>query len=365
MTLLGVPAGTLPQVRRWRAGFASVSPSQLALRLGSVHADRFHGVPLPRAARTLALRVRLRGDPLDLHALIREPTGLFSNVDLGEADPGTRTLRARIPAAARGGELAGFVLGLVSRGNQDAAAQVARGTATIESVRAGAAPLAIDFRRWLGVGGGFYGVGGAPSHGPRLQYLVTNEQTARFRAAPADRRPPGARARHALGRRRRRAGRRDPDRGRRRAGAAPRRRDRSRGSPTLDGDFAVADEGALSTALDAASPATGRPGEVWLSAPAGERARVAAALRRAPFTQLGVASRSAREQELRARPARARLARRARRARPRRARAGAARPAARRGRRPARRARRAARPRGAGRRARARCGCTCGCARSR
>ena len=69
--------------------------------------------------------------------------------------------------------------------------------------------------------------------------------------------------------------------------------------PTLDGDFAVADEGALSTALDAASPATGRPGEVWVSAPAGERARVAAALRRAPFTQLGVASRQAREQGLR------------------------------------------------------------------
>ena len=118
LTLLGVPAGTLQQVRRWRPGFASVSPSQLALRLGSVHADRFHGVPLPKAGRTIALRIRLRGDPLALRALVREPTGLFSNLDLGEADPGTRTLRARIPAAARGGELAGFVLGLVAAGTR-------------------------------------------------------------------------------------------------------------------------------------------------------------------------------------------------------------------------------------------------------
>jgi hypothetical protein len=69
--------------------------------------------------------------------------------------------------------------------------------------------------------------------------------------------------------------------------------------PSLDGDFAVVDEGALSTALDAASPGTGRPGEVWLAAPAGERARVASALRRAPFAQLGVASRDARERAFR------------------------------------------------------------------
>ena len=53
----------------------------------------------------------------------------------------------------------------------------------------------------------------------------------------------------------------------------------------------IADEGALSTALDARLPGRGDPLEVWISTPSGAQQRVADGLARPPFAALQVASR--------------------------------------------------------------------------
>jgi FtsX-like permease family protein len=57
--------------------------------------------------------------------------------------------------------------------------------------------------------------------------------------------------------------------------------------------FVIADESALSTALDARLAGRGDPLEVWISAPSSAQRRVAAALGRPPFGALDVASRRA------------------------------------------------------------------------
>jgi predicted lysophospholipase L1 biosynthesis ABC-type transport system permease subunit len=60
----------------------------------------------------------------------------------------------------------------------------------------------------------------------------------------------------------------------------------------------IADESALSTALDARLPGRGDPTELWLSAPASQQARTAAALAAPPFATLQVASRRAMASQL-------------------------------------------------------------------
>jgi ABC-type antimicrobial peptide transport system permease subunit len=67
--------------------------------------------------------------------------------------------------------------------------------------------------------------------------------------------------------------------------------------PESSGPFVLTDAGWLSTALDSHAPGEGTPNEVWLSA-AGDRAAVAAALRKPPFASLVVSSRADRERQL-------------------------------------------------------------------
>ena len=316
-----------------------------------VRSDRFHGVPLPQDGRTLVVRVRLRGDPLDLHALVREPTGLFANLDLGEADPGTpdasrpHPARPRAAASSRASCSASSAAGTRTRPRRRRRGRSRSSRCGPGGAAADRLPALARRRRRL------LRRRRSPPQGPRVRYLVTNEATARFRPRAADGRSSGAGARHAV------ASPRPPGPaacipiavgggqvlvravGDRRAFPIARRRLRGRGR---------------GRALDRARRGRARPpagpGEVWLSAPAGERARVAAALRRAPFAQLGVASRD----RSRARAPHDPLARGSLDAL---AALGVVALAlallglaARRARRPARRARRAARPRGAGRR---------------
>jgi hypothetical protein len=74
-------------------------------------------------------------------------------------------------------------------------------------------------------------------------------------------------------------------------------------------DFVVTDRRALETALNAATPGSGFPTELWLETEPGGRAAVEARLRRAPFPLLAVSSQAALESSLRSDPvARAALA---------------------------------------------------------
>jgi hypothetical protein len=62
--------------------------------------------------------------------------------------------------------------------------------------------------------------------------------------------------------------------------------------PADTGGFVLADQAWVSTAIDSNAPGEGMPSEVWVSAP-GDDAVTGAALRRPPFSNLVVASRSA------------------------------------------------------------------------
>src|SRR5581483_10597814 len=62
--------------------------------------------------------------------------------------------------------------------------------------------------------------------------------------------------------------------------------------------FVIADESALSTALDSQLPGRGDPLEFWITAPSSAQRPVAAALSRSPFAALDVASRPAIEAQL-------------------------------------------------------------------
>jgi ABC-type antimicrobial peptide transport system permease subunit len=69
--------------------------------------------------------------------------------------------------------------------------------------------------------------------------------------------------------------------------------------PTLQGDFAVADEALAFTAMNAAKPGAARTNEIWIGAPGSATADdVSAALRQPPFDVLAVSSRRALEAEL-------------------------------------------------------------------
>jgi hypothetical protein len=74
-------------------------------------------------------------------------------------------------------------------------------------------------------------------------------------------------------------------------------------------DVVVADRATLETALNASTPGSGFPTELWLDVPGSRWAAVEARLRRPPFTALAVSSRSRLEASLRGEPvARAALA---------------------------------------------------------
>jgi hypothetical protein len=294
VTLLGVPAGALTALHGWRSDFSHTSISELARRIEPRRPVGLRGPVLPTQASELSLPAELHGDPLRLSATVLTPGGDFVPLKLGTLLAGRRTLRTAVPAAARGGRLVSLTLGLVSRGNQDAAAQIARGTLRLGAPLAGGRVLPIDYTHWLGSGG-------VRSAGATVHYLVSNEEIARFRPRVAtDGTPPAvivsSRLAAAVGP----DGLLPVDVGDQRLFVRP--VGIADSFPTVSGDLLLADEGVLSTALDAPEPGLGRPSEVWIGAPTGERAAVADRLRRPPSDVLAIASRGGLERALRANP---------------------------------------------------------------
>jgi hypothetical protein len=277
LTLLGVPARGLPGLDGWRSDFASVPRHELARRLAPGFATALSGVRLPAGARELALRLETRGDPLQVSANVETRSGEFVPVPLGVSG-GRAVLRGRIPAAARGGRLVGVQLGITRFQRGNGIELPARGRISLRGLPAG----------WIGVNGVDL---------VRGRYLVTPELTSRVRPRqPTDGRVVPAAVSPQLARL---AGR---------DGLLPlqivdqrlvvRVVATLRRFPTVDGPLVLADEGWLSTALNADAPGAAVPGEVWLRAGPG----AAAALARPPFDLLDVSSRRALLADLRGDP---------------------------------------------------------------
>ena len=311
ITVLGLSRPTLAAIGGWRSDFAPRGPRELARLLDPRRSVAPHGPRLPADGRRLELPVEVHGTEIGVVAYVLAPDGSFVPIRLGRSREGARLrLSARIPREARGGTLVALRFEpppkLEERG-ADAGAP-ATGTALLGRPLVDGRPLT-DYGDWTGT----VGVGGLsrrdglrfrltltnevdtyvrprqPTDGlelpavvsPRMAQLagpdrllgvVTNGEPILFRVAAVARRFPGI-------------------------------------AESDTSDFVVADRPTLETALNAATPGSGFPTELWLGVDRSRRAAVEARLRRPPFTALSVSSQAGLERSLRHEPvARAALA---------------------------------------------------------
>jgi hypothetical protein len=304
-TILGVPAGAIASIRNWRGDFASVSQTELARRLRPARPPALTGARLPPGAANVSLRVRTDGRPVNLALAIETPRGDFDNVTLGDTTQGATALRARLPAADRGGRVVGMIVtlrfndaqALAHQGIEGGLTIVARGSLHLGPLRAGGAPVT-DWGGWVTRGT----ARPAAAPGAGLRYALDGSTNGLFRprqptdgkAVPVVASPGLASLASPDGILHMTVGGVDPLTVR--IAAVARR------FPTAGGAFVVADEGDLATTLNADDPGTATPAEVWLAVPAARRAAVGAALRRPPFSSLEVRSREAVQSRLAAEP---------------------------------------------------------------
>jgi hypothetical protein len=296
-TLLGLPAGTLPEIR-WRRDYASLSPEELARRLRPAGPVGLRGVRLPAGGRRLVLPLRARGDELAIRAAVVTSTGAARGISLGTTSSSRPA--AIIPPDARGGLLVSLTFDLTGTGLHGVpnaginAAAVAQGTMTIGRPRVDGTPLALDLAGWTGTGG-------ITSEGRRLRYLVTGDNVARFRARqPTDGRPVPIVVSPELAAAAGPGGILPLDVGS--AAIVGRVVATARRVPTIDEDAVLADGPTLATALDAEAPGRGAASEIWLQASQGSESRLDSALTRAPFDALQVTTRRAVLSDLRSEP---------------------------------------------------------------
>ncbi|MGZ4317861.1 MAG: hypothetical protein ACXVRD_00865 [Gaiellaceae bacterium] len=287
LTLLGIPPAVLPRLGGWRGDFSAISRAELARRIAA-GPSAMRGIRLPTGARTLELPAEVRGTPLDVKATVMTPRGLFQTLDLGTAS-GRTTLRAQLPPAVRGGLVVRLSFlrggGLPLGTNAGLGAQpVSAGTLRLGSFRAGGKAVPAGFASWTG-GPGVHATGS------RVRYLLTPDTGVAigvFRARqPTDGRAIPAVVSPALAAATGRDGVLPVSvEGQplllRVTGVASR-------FPTVQGDLAVADRAAVSTAMNTIVPGTGVTNELWIAA----RGRSLQALRRPPFDVLDVSTRRA------------------------------------------------------------------------
>lgn len=292
-TLVGVPAALLPRLH-WRSDYADVSPAALAHLLSPGRPPRMATARLPASARRLSLAVTGSGRAVVLQVAVRRPDGTFDTIQLGTTGAGRLVLSAPIPAADRGGGVAGLEIGLTPAdaqalehaGIEGGLTIVANGALRLAPLRAGGEAVT-DFSGWLArgtatLGGGpgriDYALDGRanglvrppqPSDGSRVPLLASTDV--------AQAAGPGGRLALAL-----------PD------GRSVPAQVVAVGNrfPTTGSSFAIADEATLALKINADAPGTAVPDEMWVGVPPDETGRVQSELRRPPFSALAVRSRS-------------------------------------------------------------------------
>ena len=212
---------------------------------------------------------------------------------------GPAELAAELPPQARGGRLVALTLNraLDVEGHGQGNVPLVEGTLTLGPLEAHTGGRQQSLARWPD----WRGDGGVSvvdrDTAVRLSYTVTNDIGSRFRPAqPLDGDAVPVLASPAL------AAAADDQ------GLLPLRLPggeltarvvaTARHFPTLDGDFVVADEATLSTALNARRPGAAVTNEIWLGAPSAELPRLERALRDEPFSALALETRAALEARL-------------------------------------------------------------------
>ena len=307
-TVLGVPPAAIARLH-WRSDFSSLSPAEIAARLGAGGPVSLRGVPIPAGTRALGLAVGVRGVPVQ-YALVAEGAGgKLVTLPLGTRAPGTGQLATRLPAGLS--ELIALEVAVSPLTQHEIAHGEAEGTSSfIPSGSTALGPLmatgadggrstVTDWAGWLARNGARLGSG----EPPRLTYAFAQGQTVVVRrpqatdgvALPAlvspnvaGSDPVGSTITLTF---------EDSQLPVRIVGVAsrfPASQDEGQG-------FVVVDESRLATALDADAPGTATPDELWLSAPNGA-GRVGQELRRPPFAALVVASREELQSQLASEP---------------------------------------------------------------
>ena len=279
ITLLGIEFSALTRLNGWRESDSRPPFSELAVRpqpSAVVSEPR-----LPAGLRVLRARVS-GGDGVKLFAEIERRDGRFVRVPPGEP----------IPAAARGGRLAGIAIEPDTRLQERGA----------DAGKAATGELTIDLPDLPSVLRGWIGVGGARLEGNRVRYTLTNVAATRIRPLqPADRQlmtvlatPRIAAAADEKGHLPLQiAGERITVRV---IGVVRR-------FPGVDGQAVVGDATALAGLMNLARPGAARLNEVWLRLrDPSRRDEVDAALARKPFDVLAVESRHALEADARRDP---------------------------------------------------------------
>ncbi len=277
--VLGIPSDALPRLH-WRKDFAEAAPQELSRQITPPGAVRTSGPRLPLDAETLTIPVAVRGDSLAVAANVRTAQGAYLVLDLGEAEQGGAPLRARVPAAARGGTIVALTLDTPPAeafGRAHAAAEggapdvFSVGTLALGQPRVatpgGSKPISVDYGRWVTGDGSPPAASGARAT-LRARYLLTQERVFRLRPRQAtDGAPVPVIACNSL------ADRVGPD------GVVPlsigpavvTARVVARASlfPSLRCPFVVADVDALDTAVNAAAPGAAVADEAWIAGPPG------------------------------------------------------------------------------------------------
>lgn len=306
VTLLGVGAGVLPRLDGWRDDFSADSAASLARHIDPGGESELSGADIPADATALVLPVSVTGPPLGLAAVIRGRDDDFLPLELGTTTSGSQVrLVARLPAEARGGRLVALRLFPPERTQERGAdtGRPARGTLVLGPIAArsdAGARVLTDFAAWRGVAGARR-TGHVQGLRTTVRFTVTNQVDTYFRPAqPTDGAPVPVVASPPLAAL-------VGEEGRlplkligqtlvTRVVATAHR------FPGTTGDFVVADESFLTTALNTERPGSGFTTEVWVDASAGRRADLERDLRRPPFDALELDSRSERVDELRREP---------------------------------------------------------------
>ena len=308
--LLGLDPEAVRALHGWRSDFGHDFPDRLASLLASGGRVRLAGATLPPGTTGFSVSGRQTGATVEVSLAVEGPSGEIVHVPLVAADSASASLAQRVPTAGR---VVALELSLtqaaadaIAHSEGEGAVAGARPVGTLELgplvAYAGARRLDVvtDWSGWVARSGAHR----APGAALELRYALGQGQVALLRPRePTDGHPIPLVVSPDVARSAAPGGLVTIENGDQsllgRVAAVARR---FPGTADGGGSFAIADESRLQTALDASSPGSGRPLEVWLSVPRGERGAVAAALRRAPFSGLGIASRSGLERELRSSP---------------------------------------------------------------
>ena len=100
LTLLGVPAATLPQLDGWRPDFSPTSVGTLARRIAPSVPPKLSAIAVPPGATELTLPVHVAGDDVAIVGTFVGRDGRFVRADFGRTR-GAKEVVLRVPV--RGG----------------------------------------------------------------------------------------------------------------------------------------------------------------------------------------------------------------------------------------------------------------------